>query len=67
MFNIVPSNRWITVVVGIGLLALIVYGVVTHNPTTIVIIIALLIFSAPVTLLAIINWRERRKSEQFHE
>jgi hypothetical protein len=64
MFNIIPSNRWITLVLAIGLLALLVYGAARRDPATIVIAIALLVFAAPVAALAIINWRQRRRGAQ---
>jgi hypothetical protein len=64
MFNIIPSNRWITLVLAIGLLALLVYGAARHDPATIVIAAALLVFAAPITLLSIINWRQRHRGNQ---
>lgn len=42
--EIVPPNRFITVALIVGLLALIGYGVYTRNPVTIIIVATLLIF-----------------------
>ncbi len=58
--EIVPANRWITVLLALGLLALIVYGALRHDPATIVIVAALIMFFAlPAGLLFAIRRRER--------
>ena len=61
MPEIIPSNRWITILLLVGLLALIVYGAVNGDPATIAIVLALVIFFAiPAALLFIMNRRARR-------
>lgn len=61
MREIIPSNRWVTALLLIGLLALIIYGAVKGDPATIAIVLALVIFFvAPATLLFILNRRARR-------
>ena len=61
MHEIIPSNRWITILLLLGLVALIVYGAVNGDPATIAIVLALVIFfAAPATLLFIMNRRARR-------
>ncbi len=62
MREIVPANRWITVLLLLGLLGLIIYGAVKGDPATIVIVLALVMFfAAPAALLFIMNRRARRE------
>jgi hypothetical protein len=61
MPNIVPQSRWITILLVIGLLALIAYGALNRDPATFVIVAALAVFfGAPAILLFILNRRTRR-------
>ena len=56
--NIIPPNRAVTIALGLGLLALIGYGVYQRDPATIAIIAALLVFFAlPAFLLFSLNRR----------
>jgi hypothetical protein len=58
MREIIPSSRWITILLLIGLLALIIYGAVKGDPATIVILLALVMFFAiPAALLLMVNRR----------
>ncbi|HET9110228.1 MAG TPA: hypothetical protein VFN78_05325 [Ktedonobacterales bacterium] len=60
--DIIPPNRAITVVLIIGMLALIAYGAYNRDPATIVIIAALFIFFAmPALLLYSLNRRARQR------
>jgi hypothetical protein len=60
MREIIPTSRWITVLLLAGLLALIIYGATKHDPATIVIVLALVIFFAlPMGLLFMMNRRTR--------
>ncbi len=62
MREIVPENRWITVLLLIGLLGLIIYGAVRGDPATIVIVLALIMFfAAPAALLFVMRRRARRE------
>ncbi len=56
--DIIPPNRAITVVLIIGILALLGYGAYNHDPATVVIIAVLFIFFAmPALLLYSLNRR----------
>ncbi len=56
--NIIPPSRAITLALGLGLLALIGYGVYQRDPATIAIIAALLVFfGLPAFLLFSLNRR----------
>jgi hypothetical protein len=58
--DIVPPNRFITIALVIGILALIAYGAYAQNPATLVIIAALILFIAgPALLVFILNRRAR--------
>ena len=58
--DIVPPNRFITIALIIGILALIAYGVYNHDPATIAIVLALAVFFAlPAALLLSLNRRAR--------
>lgn len=60
--NIVPPNRFITIALLIGILALIVYGIVRRDPATILIVIALAVFfGAPALFLFNANRLQRRR------
>ena len=59
-FDIIPPNRVITIALGLGLLALIGYGVYQRDPATIAIVGALLVFfGLPAFLLFSLNRRAR--------
>lgn len=61
MREIIPSNRWITILLLVGILALVIYGAANHDPLTIVIVIALAVFLAlPAALLFVASRRARR-------
>lgn len=63
--EIIPTSRWITVVLLLGLLGLIVYGAMNRDPATIVIILALVVFFAlPVALVYTMNRRARMDQRQ---
>lgn len=58
--DIIPPNRWLTVALCVGLLALIIYGAYRHDPVTIVIVAALVVFfGLPYALLFTLNRRAR--------
>jgi hypothetical protein len=60
--DIVPPNRFLTIALVVGLLALIAYGAYNRDPATIVIVVALLIFfGAPALLLFSLNRRARQR------
>ncbi|HEU0028976.1 MAG TPA: hypothetical protein VFQ25_17855 [Ktedonobacterales bacterium] len=65
MREIIPANRWITVLLLAGLLGLIIYGAVNRDPATIVIVLALIVFFAvPMALVFMINRRAARDQRQ---
>lgn len=56
--DIVPPNRFLTIALVVGLLALIAYGAYNRDPATIAIVAALLLFfGAPALLLFSLNRR----------
>ncbi|MDE3228864.1 MAG: hypothetical protein KGO05_03195 [Chloroflexota bacterium] len=56
--EIVPPNRWLTIALCVGLLALIGYGAWRRDPATIAIIAALVaFFGLPFALLYTLNRR----------
>ena len=58
--DIIPPNRWITIALGVGLLALIGYGAWRRDPATIAIVAALVaFFGLPFALLFTLNRRAR--------
>ncbi|MGH2504976.1 MAG: hypothetical protein ACRDID_20895 [Ktedonobacterales bacterium] len=60
--NIVPPNRFLTIALLIGMLALIAYGISRRDPATIIIVIALAVFfGAPAFLLFNANRLQRRR------
>ncbi|HEU5345501.1 MAG TPA: hypothetical protein VFU60_14235 [Ktedonobacterales bacterium] len=60
--DIVPPNRFLTIALLVGLLALIAYGAYNRDPATIVIVVALLVFfGAPTLLLFSLNRRARQR------
>jgi hypothetical protein len=60
--DIVPPNRFLTIALLIGIIALIAYGAYNRDPTTIVIVVALVIFfGAPAFLLFNANRLQRRR------
>ena len=64
MREIIPANRTITIALLLGLLALIIYGAINHDPATVLIVVALaLFFATPTALLYILNHRARRRDE----
>lgn len=61
--EIVPPNRFITVALIVGLLALIGYGAYTRNPVTIIIVVTLLVFfGLPALALYSLHRRERQRA-----
>ncbi|HEX9037230.1 MAG TPA: hypothetical protein VF808_09600 [Ktedonobacterales bacterium] len=62
MREIVPANRWITVALVAGILALIAYGAFNHDPAAILILATLVLFFAtPATLVYLLNRQRRRR------
>lgn len=60
--EIMPPNRFITVALIVGLLALIGYGVYTRNPVTIIIVVTLLLFfGLPALAIYSLHRRERQR------
>jgi Flp pilus assembly protein TadB len=60
--DIIPPNRFITIALIIGLLALIAYGAYNRDPATIAIVVALLLFfGLPALLLFSLNRRARQR------
>lgn len=60
--DIVPPNRFLTIALLVGLLALIAYGAYNRDPATIVIVVALLVFfGAPALLLFALNRRAHQR------
>jgi hypothetical protein len=58
--DIIPPNRAVTIALGLGLIALIGYGVYQRDPATIAIIAALIVFfGLPAFLLFTLNRRAR--------
>ncbi|HEX8995542.1 MAG TPA: hypothetical protein VF812_05890 [Ktedonobacterales bacterium] len=58
--DIVPPNRFITIALIVGFVALIIYGAYNHDPATIAIIAALAVFfGLPALLLFGLNRRGR--------
>ncbi|HEX8730711.1 MAG TPA: hypothetical protein VF725_01515 [Ktedonobacterales bacterium] len=60
--DLVPPNRWLTIALCVGLLALIGYGAYRRDPATIAIVAALVaFFGLPFALLYTLNRRERAR------
>jgi hypothetical protein len=60
--DIVPPNRFLTIALLVGLLALIAYGAYNRDPATIAIVVALLVFfGAPALLLFALNRRAHQR------
>lgn len=60
--DIVPPNRFITIALLVGILALIAYGISRRDPATILIVIALAVFfGAPALFLFNVNRLQRRR------
>ncbi len=58
--DIIPPNRFLTIALSLGILALIAYGAYHRDPVTLVIILALAIFfGLPALLLFTLNRRAR--------
>lgn len=60
--DIVPPNRFITIALVIGILALIAYGAYQRDPATLIIVLALAVFFGfPAALLFLLNRRARQQ------
>lgn len=58
--GIVPPNRWITLALALGLLALLIYGAFNRDPFTLIILLTLIPFLImPALLLYSLNRRHR--------
>lgn len=63
-FEGVPTNRWITVALVVGILALIVYGALNRDPVTFVVAGVFVVVVAPMAVFTYLGYRKRRSSNR---